>query len=121
MIPNTLYQILGRVEWDIRECYTGGAVDVFINHNGKDGDIIGKKEKLYYYDVNSLYPTVMANIEMPVGKPVALEGNLFEIWKADKDSKNKFMYFLYCNITSPAYLEHPILQRRIKTAPKKTS
>ena len=48
MPENTLYQILGKAEWDIREAYTGGAVDVYINHNGKDGSYFKDYvEKMY--------------------------------------------------------------------------
>lgn len=61
------------------------------------------------YDVNSLYPFIMSSIEMPVGKPIAFEGDITQF---DKSTYG----FFYCKITSPAYLEHPILQRRIKTA-----
>ena len=50
MPDNTLYQMLGRVEWDIREAYTGGAVDVYLHHNGTGGNYYAPREKLYYYD-----------------------------------------------------------------------
>ena len=124
MPKDTIFQLLGRAEWDIREAYSGGAVDVFINHNAKTPNFFGSKEKLYYYDVNSLYPTVMAKMPMPVGKPVAFEGDISKI--PNWNSKGRFdkdipFYFLYCNITSPAYIDHPFLQRRIRTNPKKTS
>ena len=107
--------MLGKVEWDIREAYTGGAVDVYINHNSRLGNLFSeKKDKLYYYDVNSLYPYVMSSMPMPVGKPIAFEGDIRAV------NPDAFGFF-YCNITSPAYMEHPILQRRIKRNPKKTS
>lgn len=119
MTKNTIYQILGRVEWDIRESYTGGAVDVYINHNGNNQNLLsGIKNKLYYYDVNSLYPNVMASLQMPVGKPIAFEGDITKYWLAENkgffDDEN--IYFFYCKITSPKFMMHPILQRRIKTA-----
>ena len=59
---DTLYQILGNVEKDIREAYTGGAVDLYIPHNCNGA------EELYMYDVNSLYPYIMANFPVPTGK-----------------------------------------------------
>lgn len=46
---------------------------------------------------------------MPVGKPIAFEGN---ISKVESDAFG----FFYCDITSPKYLEHPIIQRSIKTS-----
>lgn len=46
---------------------------------------------------------------MPIGKPIAFQGNIL------KYNPNAFGFF-YCKIKSPEYLEHPILQRRIKTS-----
>jgi len=111
MPKDTIYQMLGRPEWNIRESYTGGAVDVFRPHN-RLTTFFEKAEaffiKLFYYDVNSLYPYVMAFNDMPIGKPIAFEGDIRNI------DPNAFGFFL-CKITSPEYLEHPLLQRRIKT------
>ena len=65
MPENSIYQLLGNVERDIRESYTGGAVDVYIPHNRKESFFNKIFTKLYYYDVNSLYPFIMANTPMP--------------------------------------------------------
>jgi hypothetical protein len=111
MPKNSLFQILGNVEEAIRQSYTGGAVDVYITNNHSDLNIYNNDnnyDKLYYYDVNSLYPTVMATQEMPIGKPIAFEGDIRSV---DPEAFG----FFYCEITSPEYIEHPILQRRIKT------
>jgi len=111
MPKDSIYQILGKPEWFIRESYTGGAVDVYIPHN-RISSFIGKVKALFkllfYYDVNSLYPSVMANTPMPVGKPIAFQGNIRAI-------EPKAYGFFFCKITSPEYLEHPLLQRRVKT------
>jgi len=111
MPDNTIYQMLGRSEWNIRESYTGGSVDVYIPHNRLSSFLDRVKVlfiKLYYYDVNSLYPFVMAFNDMPIGRPIAFEGDISKI------DPNAFGYF-YCKITSPENLAHPLLQRRIKT------
>jgi hypothetical protein len=112
LVKDTIYQILGKVESAIRESYTGGAVDVYIPHNRIGSlslPVKGMFRKLFYYDVNSLYPTVMALHPMPIGKPIFFDGDIrtFE--------PNAFGFF-YCQITSPDNLLHPLLQRRIKTS-----
>ena len=111
MPANTIYQLGGRLEFDIRKSYSGGAVDVFIPHN-RTTPFFGKSRPmhrlLYSYDVNNLYPTVMAYNQIPVGKPIVFEGNI-RIVEPDA------IGFFYCKISTTKYLEHPILQRRIKT------
>jgi hypothetical protein len=103
MPKDSIYQLVGEVEQNIRQSYSGGAVDVYIPHNK-----IGKlSKKLYYFDVNSLYPAVMSKLDMPIGKPVAFEG---DIRKMEPEAYG----FFYCKITTPEYLKHPILQRRIR-------
>jgi DNA polymerase elongation subunit (family B) len=85
---------------------------VYIPHNRISAffsNITALFKTLFYYDVNSLYPTVMANHEMPIGKPIAFEGNIRNV------DPNAYGFF-YCKITSPEYLEHPILQRRLNTS-----
>lgn len=106
MPENTIFQLLGNVEKDIRESYTGGAVDVYIPTN-LDVDT-QKMETLNSYDAVSLYPSIMQKLPMPVGKPIAFEGDITEF-------EQYLCGFAYCEITSPDYLEHPILQRRIRT------
>ena len=108
MPQDTIYQLNGQVEEDIRQSYTGGAVDVYIPHNDiSDGNGI-EFETLYQYDANSLFPTIQANEVMPIGKPITFEGNIRLV---DPDAFG----FFYCDITTPDNLEHPILQRKVKT------
>jgi len=102
MPKDSVFQLSGQPQELIRKSYTGGAVDVYIPHN-KDNEI------LFDYDVNALYPSVMKKNLMPVGKPVPFLGNIRNI------DPNAFGFF-YCKITSPEYLEHPIIQRSIKTS-----
>ena len=82
----------------IRQSYTGGRVDVF-KPQGKD---------LYYYDVNSLYPTVYSANPMPVGIPTWFEGDIME------HQPNAFGFFK-CKIESPKNMHIPILQTHIET------
>lgn len=109
MPKDSIYQILGTVEKAIRESYTGGAVDVYKPHN-QVGELFSRTlKKLYYYDVNSLYPTAMALADMPIGKPTSFEGDIL------KQDTNPFGFF-HCKITSPDNMLHPLLQRRIRTS-----
>ena len=36
-------------------------------------------ELVYGYDVNSLYPSVMQNFDMPIGKPTFFNGNIRKV------------------------------------------
>ena len=68
----------------------------------------GREEKLYYYDVNSLYPTVYSSKPMPVGFPRWFVGNIL---KYEPDAFG----FFRCNITAPEGLDIPVLQTHVKT------
>jgi len=64
-------QITGQIEKDIRQGYTGGAVDMYIP-KALEG------VKIFSYDVNSLYPTMMSEWEMQVGKPTFFKGDILK-------------------------------------------
>jgi len=98
---NSIVQITGKIYDDIKESYTGGAVDMYIPENQSD-------EKVYAYDVNSLYPYVMKENIMPVRDIIYFEGDI------RKFDPNALGYF-YCKINTPDNLEHPILQIHHKT------
>ena len=111
MPKDTIYQLVGKVEAAIRESYSGGAVDVYIPHNRTTSFFSKAKAlftKIFIYDANSLFPYVMANNIMPIGLPTYFEGNI-------RHYESDAYGFFFCKITSPAYLDHPILQRRVKT------
>jgi hypothetical protein len=82
----------------IRQSYTGGRVDVF-KPQGKD---------LYYYDVNSLYPTVYSSQPVPTGNPEYFKGNVLDHYP------DAFGFFK-CNITAPVDIKVPILQTHVET------
>lgn len=132
MKNDSIYQLHGGVEQNIRCSYTGGATDVYIPHNRVSTSLLSTQnnllqfdnslshfltydyinteyETLYYYDVNGLYPTTMLNELMPVGKPIPFDGNILKI---EPDAFGLFN----CEITSPDYLEHPIIQQKVKTS-----
>nr|AWX52929.1 hypothetical protein [Lactarius sp. (in: basidiomycete fungi)] len=98
---NTIPQLSGQISKDIRLGYTGGSVDMYIPFNEDN-------TKIYCYDVNSLYPYVMKEFDMPAGKPTLFYG---DIRKVDPDAFG----FFYCNIIAPDNLEHPIIQTHVKT------
>ena len=93
-------QLSGKIANDIRQGYTGGAVDMYIPENPEGTQI-------HAYDVNSLYPFIMNEFDMPVGKPVLFEGDIRKV------DPNAFGFF-YCKIKTPDNIKHPILQTHIK-------
>jgi hypothetical protein len=100
MDKENIPQLSGKIASDIRLGYTGGAVDMYIPENPEG-------TKLYAYDVNSLYPFIMDEFDMPIGKPTLFEGDIRKI------DPNAFGFF-YCKIKAPNNLEHPIIQTHIK-------
>lgn len=67
-------------------------------------------DKIYCYDVNSLYPFVMKTCKMPVGIPNFFKGDIRQISTDDKP-----FGFFFCKIIAPDNLQHPILQTHVKT------
>lgn len=84
-------KLAGKIYDFIKQSYTGGRVDVFIPSG----------ENLYYYDVNSLYPTVYSSKPMPLETPVWFEGNILE-----RDSEA--FGFFKCEIEAPMNLKVPV-------------
>ena len=101
MKENSIPQLSGQIAKDIRQGYTGGAVDMYIPKS-KAG------VKIKCYDVNSLYPSQMESQLMPVGIPTLFKGNIRLI-------DHKAFGFFYCNIIAPDKLKHPILQTHVMT------
>jgi hypothetical protein len=99
MFENSIPQLSGKIGKDIRQGYTGGAVDMYIP----------KGKNIYCYDVNSLYPFVMKEYPMPVGKPTLFEGDIRKI------DPNAFGFF-YCEIIAPDNIKNPIIQTHVKTS-----
>lgn len=101
LIEETIHQISGDKDKNIRSGYTGGSTDMYI-------PFPPKAKNIFSYDVNSLYPFVMKEFKYPIGNPTYFEGNLLS-------NGNKPFGFFFCNITTPPYLDHPILQIHHKT------
>lgn len=81
-----------QLELKIREAYTGGRTEVFKPVCGR----------AYYYDVNSLYPSVMINHDFPVGFPEYIDDAQvalikFRKWMQDK----KGLGFIRANVFVP--------------------
>ena len=87
----------GEIYHFIKQGYRGGAVDVYKPY-GKN---------IYRYDVNSLYPYIMANNPMPVGNPTLLKGshNTIEAIVNDKDKVS----FVETIVNCPDTISAPIL------------
>ena len=93
----------------LRPAYTGGATDMYIPSN-LDTSVSGLGlEKLFCYDVNSLYPYIMANTYVPTGKIMSFQGDITKTELSDK-----LGYYLV-DVTAPASLDHPIIQSAINS------
>ena len=101
MEENSIPQLSDKISKDIRQGYTGGAVDMYIPYNKKGVKVKGS-------DVNSLYPSRMRDCDMAVGNPIFFKGDIRLI------DANAFGFF-YCEIIAPNNIKHPILQTHIKT------
>lgn len=88
-------KIYGDIYNFIRKGYTGGAVDVYIHKSEIN-------QKVYRYDINSLYPYVMLTFDMPVGNPRYFEGDIYLM------EENPFGFF-EVEVEAPKNLKHPIL------------
>lgn len=90
-INHKIYKVRGKIHDDIRIAFYGGRVDVF-NPKG---------ERLYQYDVNSLYPHSMLN-DMPIGKPRF----------TNNPNLKDYFGFVFAEIKSPEYMFIPTLPHR---------
>lgn len=99
MEKENIPQLSGKIAKDIRQGYTGGAVDMYIPESGD--------EPVFCYDVNSLYPSVMQKEALPLENPTYFEGDIRKI------DKNAFGFF-YCRIKTPDNILHPIIQTHVK-------
>lgn len=93
----------------LKEGYTGGAVDVY-------KPFPNKGEKIYRYDVNSLYPATMKYFYMPVGAPTLFEGDISLIGPGSGyNLLNKLFGFFKVEVEAPKAMKIPLLQTRLKT------
>ena len=90
--------IQGNIYNEIKPSYTGGSTELYKPYG----------ENVHVYDVNGLYPSVMAKNKMPVGTPKYFVGDILRV------DPNAFGFF-NVEITAPEGLEYPILQTRVQT------
>jgi hypothetical protein len=110
MSSSQIPQICNDFFLKIRAGYTGGATDMFIPSNlDTINNELVRREKLFCYDVNSLYPYVMANTYMPTGKIMSFQGDITKTELSDK-----LGYYLV-EVTAPDNLLHPIIQYPIQS------
>jgi hypothetical protein len=84
-----IYRLTRQEDREIRQGYFGGSTQVFLPY---------MKGELYYYDINSLYPSCMLE-DMP-----SLVGEI---------KLEEFFGFVECTIFCPAWIKYPILPVRI--------
>lgn len=105
--------IKGEMYDDLKDSYTGGSTDMFVPSSEPN-------EKVYGYDVNSLYPTSMSSgMFMPVLSKKNMFINYFEatdpvnlkdLKKYFKKIKINDFGFFDVNIETTKILKHPVLQ-----------
>lgn len=83
----------------LHAAYMGGAVDVYTPQSEP-------MHTVYCYDVNSMYPAVMRDMDYPVGPPTFFEGHI------DLNDHNTFG-FLRVQVTAPKDLFAPLLMTRV--------
>lgn len=79
----------------IRKGYLGGICEIYKPTS---------KNKIYYYDVNSLYPHVMAKYEYPIGIANYVEGS-----KINLHGETPFFGFLWCFVKTPKKMYIPLI------------
>jgi hypothetical protein len=113
--------LAGKFYTDIKMAYTGGATDMYIPSNitffegmkALGSKLLKRFTKLFYYDVNSLYPYIMSKFELPTGKLVYFEGDIYNSnLIIDNIVKDGVLGFYYCKVIAPLGLKHPIIQLR---------
>lgn len=85
----------------IREAFLGGICDIFRPTAEED-------QKIYYYDINSLYPYVMRKYNFPTGKPVYFKGTDIKL-----TGDTIFFGFFKCYVETPENMYIPLIS--IKT------
>ena len=105
MIEKLIPRIGAEIYGFIRAGYTGGHTDVYKPY----------AENVYAYDVNSLYPSVMRNNDMPVGTPKYFEfSESISISDFLKHFNNPFGFF-EVDVETPD-TNRPLFQTKVQTA-----
>ncbi|XP_031153064.1 uncharacterized protein LOC116048233 [Sander lucioperca] len=82
-----------------REALFGGRTNAIKLYHKAEGD-----EKIRYYDFTSLYPTVQAKRDYPIGHP--------QIIHSDFDDIKTYFGIVKCTVAPPRGLYHPVLPYR---------
>ena len=89
----SIYILPASKDYFIRKGYFGGGTDVYKAYG----------KKLYYYDINSLYPYAMLN---PMPHEILNDGERIDLTDRNLDS---FFGFAYVRIFCPLNMERPVL------------
>jgi very-short-patch-repair endonuclease len=89
---------------DPRESFYGGRTCTAKLFHQIDENV---NEKIYYYDVTSLYPYVVKRMKFPVGHPERIVKNF-------GSDINRYEGFVFCKVLPPSDILFPVLPTRIK-------
>lgn len=117
--------IIGSIYDDLKQSYTGGSTEMYIpciDNNileKRKGilDDIKNKLKIFWYDVNSLYPYSMKKFMPAAFFNKETNTNYISYFEGDIFLKDNNAYgFFEVEVTAPDFLEHPILQLKFNTS-----
>lgn len=98
----------GKMYDDIHNAFYGGHVDMYIPTN-PDGT------KVFAYDVNSLYPSVMRDKEYPVNFIGYFSGDIQNMAEFNK-LFNMSLGILKVKVNCPDNIQHPILPKKVNNS-----
>jgi G:T-mismatch repair DNA endonuclease (very short patch repair protein) len=86
-----------------RDAFFGGRTEaVKVYHEVKEN------EKILYYDIRSLYPTIMSYGVYPIGHPIIYRKN-----DINDNDISSYRGVIYCDVMPPTNLYHPLLPSHI--------
>ena len=88
---------------NLRDCLSGGRVEVFQSFV----DVTEDDRRIFYQDVQSLYPYILRSKSYPTDHPIAIPGSTIDLAELDK-----YFGIIFCRVLPPRKLHLPVLPFR---------